>query len=209
MKADMHSVTVHDLSNVAHIYDESQVLHAAACIVRRQISDITISDDEYSAPEGVSILNYDAKLPSSLKTFMLDDSAFESANDNTSVPMGKLRKCLSLAECIVSVSKYKFTAFHLGLALQVHHIYGYKNLIEILHSHGLYASYHEVRHYLTSVANHEINKIEQGYIFLVESFQPMARPNLIQEGTENVDINAETIDGKDTFHAMARAVFQV
>ena len=123
--------------------------------------------------------------------------------------MGKLRKCLSLAECIVSVSKYKFTAFHLGLALQVHHIYGYKNLIEILHSHGLYASYYEVRHYLTSVANHEINKIEQGYIFLVESFQPMARPNLIQEGTENVDINAETIDGKDTFHAMARAVFQV
>jgi hypothetical protein len=50
--------------------------------------DSTISDDEYSAPEGVSILNYDAKLPSSLKTFMLDDSAFESANDNTSVPMG-------------------------------------------------------------------------------------------------------------------------
>jgi hypothetical protein len=36
-----------------------------------------------------------------------------------------------------------------SIALQVHHIYGYKNLIEILHSHGLYASYHEVRHYLT------------------------------------------------------------
>ena len=140
MKTDMHSATVHDLSNVAHIYNESQVVHAAACILRRQISDITISDDEYSAPEGVSILNYDAKLPSSLKTFMLDDSAFESANDNTSVPMVKLRKCLSLAECIVSVSKYKFTAFHLGHALQVHHIYGYTNLIEILHSHGLYAS---------------------------------------------------------------------
>jgi hypothetical protein len=31
-KSKMHSVTVHDLSNVAHIYDESQVLHAAACI---------------------------------------------------------------------------------------------------------------------------------------------------------------------------------
>ena len=32
---------------------------------------------------------------------------------------------------------------------------------------------------------------------------------LIQEGADNVDINAETIDGKDTFHSMARAVFQV
>jgi hypothetical protein len=47
--------TVHDLSNVAHICDESQILHAAAGILRRQISDITISDDEYHAPEEVSI----------------------------------------------------------------------------------------------------------------------------------------------------------
>jgi hypothetical protein len=40
----MHSTTVHDLSNVAHICDESQILHAAAGILRRQISDIIISD---------------------------------------------------------------------------------------------------------------------------------------------------------------------
>ena len=95
IKADMHSATVHDLSNVAHICDESQIVHAAAGILRWQISDITISDDEYSAPEEVSISNYDAKLPSSLKTCMcwlLDDSAFESANDSTSLPIGKLRK---------------------------------------------------------------------------------------------------------------------
>ena len=90
IKADMHSATVHDLSNVAHICDESQILHAAAGILRRQISDITISDDEYPAPEEVSISNAGAKVASSLKMFMcwlLDDSAFESANDSTSVPI--------------------------------------------------------------------------------------------------------------------------
>ena len=66
IKADMHSTTVHDLSNVAHICDEGKMLHAAASILRRQISDIIISDDEYPAPEEVSISNYDAKrLPSS------------------------------------------------------------------------------------------------------------------------------------------------
>ena len=89
IKADMHSATVHDLSNIAHICDEGKMLHAAASILRRQISDITISDDEYPAPEEVSISNYGAKLPSSLKIFtcwQLDDSAFESANDSTSVP---------------------------------------------------------------------------------------------------------------------------
>ena len=68
IKADMDWATVHDLSNAAHISDESQVLHAAACILRRQISDITIPDDEYPAPKQVSISHYDAKLPSSLKT---------------------------------------------------------------------------------------------------------------------------------------------
>lgn len=116
IKADMYSAIVHDLSNVAHICDESQICHAAAGILRRQISNITISDDKYSAPEEVSIANYGAKPPASLNIFMrlpLEDSAFESANYDTSVPIGKLRKCLSVAECIVSVNKNKFTSFHL------------------------------------------------------------------------------------------------
>jgi hypothetical protein len=70
IKADMHSATVHDLSNVAHICDESQILHAAASILRRQICDITISEDEYPAPEEVSISNSGVMLPSSLKILM-------------------------------------------------------------------------------------------------------------------------------------------
>jgi hypothetical protein len=62
IKADMHSATVHDLSNVAHICDESQILHAAAGILRRQISDITIYDYEYPAPEEVQCIPYDLKV---------------------------------------------------------------------------------------------------------------------------------------------------
>ena len=33
--------------------------------------------------------------------------------------------------------------------------------------------------------------------------------SLIQEGSDNIDINTETVDGKDTCHSMARAVFQL
>lgn len=32
---------------------------------------------------------------------------------------------------------------------------------------------------------------------------------MIQEGNDNVDINTETIDMKNTYHEMARVVFQV
>ena len=34
------------------------------------------------------------------------------------------------------------------------------------------------------------------------------KAGLIQEGADNIDLNTETIDGKDTFHSMAHAVFQ-
>jgi hypothetical protein len=32
---------------------------------------------------------------------------------------------------------------------------------------------------------------------------------LIQEGADNININIETVDGKNTFHSVARAVFQI
>lgn len=32
---------------------------------------------------------------------------------------------------------------------------------------------------------------------------------LIQEGADNVGINTKTIDGKNIFHSMARAIFQL
>jgi hypothetical protein len=32
---------------------------------------------------------------------------------------------------------------------------------------------------------------------------------LIQEGVDKIDINTETVDGKNTFHSMAMAVFQI
>jgi hypothetical protein len=33
--------------------------------------------------------------------------------------------------------------------------------------------------------------------------------DFIQEGADNIELNTETIDGKNTMHSMARAVFQV
>ena len=31
---------------------------------------------------------------------------------------------------------------------------------------------------------------------------------LIQEGDDNIDINTQTLDGKGTYHSMARVIFQ-
>jgi hypothetical protein len=63
---------------------------------------------------------------------------------------------------IFSVSRDVFTPFHLGLAVQLYHDIGSKQLIETLHSNGFCASYGEVKRYLTSIAHHEIEKNQDG-----------------------------------------------
>jgi hypothetical protein len=59
---------------------------------------------------------------------------------------------------LFSVSRDVFTPFHIGLAIQLYHDIGSKQLIETLHSNGFCASYGEVKRYLTSIAHHEIEK---------------------------------------------------
>ena len=88
-------------------------------------------------------------------------------------------------------------------------MHGSKALIETLHSHGFCASYHEVRRYLTSLACSELSQVQNNTYIPSGIRQYNGTVSVIHEGADNVDINAETIDGKDTFHSMARAVFQV
>ena len=73
---------------------------------------------------------------------------------------------------------------------------------------GCVPSYTELHRFLTSVANHEIEHIN-GDRYIPSGILPIAKGgNLIQEGSDNIDINAATVDGKNTFHSRARAVFQ-
>ena len=54
----------------------------------------------------------------------------------------------------------------------------------------------------------EEDSIKEG-IYVPDGIVPVCQGGcLIQESADNIDINTETIDGKDTFHSMARAVFQ-
>jgi hypothetical protein len=64
--------------------------------------------------------------------------------------------------------------------------------------HGLCASCHEVRHFLTFVADDEIKKVEEGSYLRHGIISTNGETNLIQEATYNVDINTETMHGKDT-----------
>jgi hypothetical protein len=141
-------------------------------------------------------------------SWLVDDNCFHIESDYNALSHDKARKCIAVAEMIISLHKNSFTKFNLGLVLQLYHGYGPKHLIETLHAFGMCASYTEVRQFLTSAANHEIAKTEVSCIPYGTSPETLGG-DFIQGGADNIDLNTETIDRKNTMHSMARAVFQV
>jgi hypothetical protein len=87
-----------------------------------------------------------------------------------------LRSILSAPSCIKPPSS------HLGLAIELYHEYGSRTLIETLFSHGFCASYTEVRRYLTSIAVHEVENMENGAFAPDGIISVQEGGGLIQEG---------------------------
>ena len=117
--------------DVEGVSDE-QILHSAVGILRRDIEKLKISVEDYPSANDVSIAASMDKLPQSLVRFLcwlIDAKSFESATEPYTMPTDKIRKALSITDSIVSVSKQLFTPFHLGLAVQLYHEFGSRNLI--------------------------------------------------------------------------------
>ena len=79
----------------------------------------------------------------------------------------------------------------LGLAVQMHHHFAPKFLIETLNSHGFCASYSTVKKYERTAA------VAQGNDVL-----GLETGDFVQFSADNVDHNIRTLDGLNTFHGM-------
>ena len=142
---------------------EDQILHDAAKVLRGSLHKIEISKDFYPSPSDLSHHRSLQFIPPSLMTFLswlVDYNCFHIESDYNALSHEKARKCIAVAEMIISLHKNNFTPFNLGLVLQLYHGYGSKHLIETLHAFCICASYTEVRQVLTSAANHEIATTE-------------------------------------------------
>ena len=62
--------------------------------------------------------------------------------------------------------------------------------------------------FLTSVAENELRHVQNGIYNPISIDITTVDCSLVQEGDDNVDINCQTIDGKNTLHAMAWVLFQ-
>ena len=95
--------------------------------------------------------------------------------------------------------------------LQLYQQFGSRSLIDTLHSHGFCASYDELRLFLSTSANHDTELVKNGN-YVPQDIIPRGTDetdsSIIHEGDDNVDIQRETVDGNNTYHSMARVIFQ-
>ena len=153
-------------------------------------------------------------VPNCLKLLLLwifDDKSYLSGTNDFS-DLKLMNRVITLAECIIYCTRrgkktQVIPPFHIGFMLQMEHDHGSRTLIEKLNFYGMCASYDELRNFLTcAVINQEIN--EDNIIVPSGIVKRSLNGLLIQEGNDNVDINVETIDGYNTYHTMARVIFQ-
>ena len=125
---------------------EDQILHDAAKVLRGSLHAVEISKDFYPSSSDLSHHRSLQFIPPSLMTFLLwfdDDNCFHIESDYNALSHDKTRKCIAVAEIIISLHKNSFTPFNLRLALQLYHGYGSKHLIETLDAFGMCVSYTE------------------------------------------------------------------
>lgn len=211
LKSDLQVVNFEDTFDV-EMKSEEQVIYEAASILKHEIEDFKkdYDNDTYFDCDDLSLEASENFVPPLLLKFMTTilDVNKSSDKDTAVKNVNKKRIALALSECLIYNSSRIITPFVFGIGVQLHHDYGKRAIIDCLHAHGLCVSYTELRQFLTSLAFSESTHVEDG-IYIPSKITHINQGGmLIQEGDDNVDINTETIDGKNTFHSMARVVFQ-
>lgn len=186
------------------------ILYDAARVLRNDISKIT-QTKYYPTVDEVKLEYSKSFVPHNLQLFfswLINQDAFLRATTISDYDLNNQKRMLTFSECLIFSSEINvIPPFHFGLTLQLHHQFGSKFLIDTLNAYGFCATYDELRRFLTALAKKQIAKNNRVYVppKIISRADGGA---LIQEGADNVDICTETLDGKDTYHAMARVVFQ-
>ncbi|KAG1676109.1 hypothetical protein GQR58_014439 [Nymphon striatum] len=160
-----------------------QIIRTAAQLIKTDIKCMQASKQNY--PEANEIRSLETNLvylPETLRKF-LNDIFSEKSKD---------LKVASIGQCIVQMTRPRLVLAPIpfGIAVQMHHQFGSRFLIDSLASHGLCASYSEVINYSKCAAScfHGTDIPMEGHFALYIA--------------DNVDHDLKTLDGHGTFHGM-------
>jgi len=120
-------------------------------------------------------------------------------------------KLLSIAQDIVFLASggRKPTPKHIGIGVTVHQATRSKDLVQLLHAAGHSISYESVLRTDTTMANEALKRyFESDEVYVPLNFVSASLPGYIMYANDNMDINEETLDGRETLHASQTAAFR-
>ena len=194
--------------------DDIVVLHKAAGIIQNSISSLTFQSQWYDPSGKINVSESKAFVPNALYNFIAwctsKKDFDEAVTYDSMTDLGKSAlKVLAICHNLISLHCRIGTPMTFSLGVRMHHEHGSKELIEDLSSIGHSVSYDEVRKFLTSIAEDQLSS--QAGLFVprdLSPFEPGKTDTTLDAAIDNFDQNEETIDGKNTTHAMAIVVYQ-
>ena len=173
----------HDAQSDDPEKEKSRIIEAAAKFIRDDIRAVRTSTYFYPASSDIeseeACLSY---LPTTLQLFL----GTVMHGKDTGV------KVASIGQAIMQAARPRvlLAPLQVSLAVQLHHHFASRFLVDTLHSLGFCASYQEVKRFEGNAA------VDQGVNI------PNHTSQFIQYAADNVDHNIVTLDGNDTFHGM-------
>jgi hypothetical protein len=185
--------------------DDSSIIHHAVGILRQRMKETKELDSEYYSAEEMSLkAEQDFVDPLLYKAigWLTNEKLYSDITDISLLNPDPV--CLAIACDITTKSTSIASPKHLGLAVDLHHEYGSRKLIEDISALGHCISYTELHHFLTSAATY-VNSLQQpsrsGCYVPPEIIPRGEGGHFIVGGGDNWDHNERTIDGKRTTHA--------
>lgn len=170
--------------------EESQkqaIIQTAARLIKSDIkSNVPSVMDQYPSIESLQLDSALSFIPETLRTLL----------NGIFVGKDSSRKVAGIGHAIVQAARPRAVVapLQLGLAVQAHHMYRSRFLIDTLHGMGFSSSYKEVLRFEKNAADSVAPDM------LVDNIEMVDRALLF--AGDNVDHNILTIDGKGTFHGM-------
>ncbi|VDI67384.1 tripartite motif-containing protein 63 [Mytilus galloprovincialis] len=164
--------------------EKMNIIKAAASLIKSDIKSKIGTKTEYPSVSDVESLECNEHyLPDSLRLFL--NSLISTCNHSL--------KLSAIGQTIIQATRPRslIAPLQIGLAVQMHHHFGSRFLIDSLYNMGFSSSYSEVQRYEMNAAMSQGTDI----------------PEVTEEGNlqyiaDNVDHNLRTIDGHGTFHGM-------
>ena len=193
-------------------YKFTALQHKAAGLLRSAIEGISFQSLEYAPSGELDVEKCKSFVPSILIDFISWCTSKRHFNNASSVSEyssdSNLLRVLAICHNIIGLSCPTCTPISFGVGVQMHHDYGSKSLIDILHSTGYFISYDEVRRFETSVAEDQLSQSE---IYVPQGNcrpETVNRHSIVDAAIDNFDANEDTLDGKSSTHSMATVLYQ-